>query len=662
MSLAKPRLIILVAVSSILLLTPSLSVGDNITLPSVTVTPTVTTPVSPAVTVPTNPTVNIPITSGAPIIVPTQIPVVNPVVQPTQAPVILPTQTPVVVLPVTNSTVVLPTATPVSPADAAQAARYQKSSDAQSKAATANLIGMGLWGGVGALCGYNCFNYLTGYRKQQNETNESQASLNKASAAYIACRKNIQKTQQGQFQEEANKQIADDLKKLLAEQRAILAENASADSSSKTQSERATAQVTETNDPNVAAEAAIKEKEALLATANKDKAAADKANGGATKLANNAIKLRALGTKQTKIALDLSAKAQADNETACANESSALQTAETTHNTSAAKLDVNANKVVKYGKLCAYGSMGAAVADMGVSGLYAKNIMGGLPSLAGAAPGMAAIGSSFLSKNTKPADQAIPMGLSSCATTAASMAMIALKTVNYMKDSSGADKNLKKANQLRNGATLDLKRFLNSILPEAYASNETFMPSCEGPLETHSARLNCGMEGDPILHGFLSEEAGRERAIASTFNGLFQTSYEKFVDGRQPLDFGKVAALMTRDYPQLAPGVMNLYKEAEHKTRLSLGVTEDDGWVPQPFTPTMNMPVPPITEDAASVIPVGTPLPPGYIKAAQVLSELNRVPAAGEDPNSTSQNQESIFEIISRKYRQLNDRISGPAD
>lgn len=39
--------------------------------------------------------------------------------------------------------------------------KYQDAITAGEKANQANMITIGLWAGAGALCGYNCFNYLS---------------------------------------------------------------------------------------------------------------------------------------------------------------------------------------------------------------------------------------------------------------------------------------------------------------------------------------------------------------------------------------------------------------------------------------------------------------------------------------------------------------------
>lgn len=388
--------------------------------------------------------------------------------------------------------------------------KYQDAITAGEKANQANMITIGLWAGAGALCGYNCFNYLSRLTAARNAVlTASQGLTGAVTSALTQC---PAATGAGAAFQSANAQLTTSIAAAQEDIAIAAAETATIAQggvSTKDTLEEQIALATMNVETSVGAVLT-----SLTAAAN-TAAAACELTGASCVMAET-----------------------------CANGAAAVTTAESIFTQAVATYTAMVAEVTSVGKVCAFTSMGVAAGDLGISMAFGQKLSQSLASAAGAAPAVYSLMKAILSKQT-PVGTASSLGVGSCLSAAGALLEVGVKTMNMSKTSDSIKKN---KNSLKK---LEVLNF--SIFPYAFANEKNL-----------SNILNIALQSDSVLAkaiGTSERQTVFFGAIDRTFRRSGASAKDFLTDS--PIAFEKVAQLMTQGMTELTPKVIEIYKQME---------------------------------------------------------------------------------------------------
>lgn len=430
---------------------------------------------------------------------------------------------------------------------------YEAAAKACRMGRMSHMIGMGLWGATAAVCGLNCFKYLSTLSTQRNLVVAKSKALQSMLSFHILC------PPVAPFVPTSHSQLA-----------VILPAQA------ESQVELTKGVLSKADALGAMSLSNNSGPDERIATGSK--ALAVTGHGASVAASGYNVPADVAGTGYCKAAV-------APIETA----TNALTSATATYNATIAT-------VVSRGKMCAFTSIGVAGADLVLTQVLAKDISDGLLGIAGAAPGIVSLMKFYLAKDhaTNATPFASTMGISSCFTTGISLALLAIKAVT-MKSSADCEQiNQENADSLDTSLnemedelgnmdtswltssvvydTLKVAGYLlDPIIPCAvaagvatqtgteYARNLT---ACQASVKTHATLLSCAKGGDSSLRSFLDEQPDRADAVLGALEQDLGVSREEFLTDHPPT-IEKIASLMTKDTPSFASDVVGLYRQAE---------------------------------------------------------------------------------------------------
>jgi hypothetical protein len=495
--------------------------------------------------------------------------------------------------------------------------QYDDAADAGGKSNKANGVTVGLWGAIGALCGFNCYNYMVTLDAAKKELLAASQSMNAALGATAVC--------------------------------------------------------TVSAGPSLAGIAALKSLDALIASTESEKAVAGAqkatiAAGGQSvqdakeegieaafapvhsavagiPLAINTYMTTTCAVSVIPVLNLLTAQECARCATAQAG-LAALGTAYAAFQTAQATYIAALESVRTMGLACTGGGVAVGVADFAITQALGGELTEGMMGAAGALPPAYFLMKMILTKQT-PVGTASSLGVGSCLTAAGALLEVGMKTMNMMKTDESSEENRENSKKLesRNGIRGEnpaLLKVLELLLPPAYASGNSarssFLSACGYKEKTSSQLLSCGMQADPDLAKILGDQANQNRIFSSLDKafGRHGVSSQDFIT-EKPMSIDKIITLMTLPKPAAAPKVKQLYLNAQQKIRAQAGSGAFRSAAAQG----------PGSAPAARAVPVApqAPVLDGGSSEQPVLKKVEE--SAGE----------SLFEAATRRFRSWKSRI-----
>jgi hypothetical protein len=486
--------------------------------------------------------------------------------------------------------------------------QFDEAVEAGEKAKKANLISIGLWTGSAALCGYNCFNYLVTLDSAKKEILAATKGLNTALAPISPCPAaagQVTAAQSGLATLDALIAATEGDKAVAAAETATIKSGGQAIKDAKEEG----------------IEASLKPIHAQLAGIPLA------VNGYVTSTCSASVVT--LGTTAAACTPCLAAQGAL----------ATLSTAYSSFQTAEAHYTAALQSVRTFGLACTIGGVGVGIADFGISQAFGQELTQGLMGAAGALPPAIYLMKDILTKQT-PVGSASSLGVGSCLTAAGALLEVAVKTFNVKSTNDSIRENKENSEKFNSGqqGAQNWLEILDGVIPEAAAAeNSVFssFPACGYKEKTASAVLSCGLQADSTLARALGAAQNQNRffgAIEKAF-GRDGITMNDFIT-ETPMPMEKVITLMTKDKPELAPKVMQLYQRTEQEVRRVAA--------------------------AGGLTVTGIPAKAG-LRSVPVEASAGSLPpvfSVAEPKKSGISENEGLFETLSRRFRGWKNRFN----
>jgi hypothetical protein len=402
-----------------------------------------------------------------------------------------------------------------------QSQQYNDAAKACGNSKDASTASAAIWGVMGALCGYNCFNYFS-LRAERT------AVLAAASDALVAAT-------------HANTCVPGTSATVTGLVAAIKAAFGQAEA--------------ETANAQVAAAAPVS---SAVTGSSAAVAHETMASETTTLVANQGANVTAVTAAQTGYCSNPYTAGQCAN---CGVAIANLTKSVTALNLALTPMITRMNAVISTGKFCQYGSFASAAADIGLAATVGKDVTQGLMGLAGAAPGLITL--LVLDKTDTLSSTTSAMGKSSCWTAGLSLVLAGVKAMQANKSANCKDENERKAGDLANGApvldpAMSRRNPVNALGLVAPAKVAGPTGASSGLMSADSASLIQGASKvDPAIARLEAGAPGTIRDAIEQAASVFNVSPADFFRGGT-LGNQKLATMISGPLPESVGEVSGL--------------------------------------------------------------------------------------------------------